>query len=102
MKKMIFAMTIATGLLAANFANAQKNLGSVFATQGRLNEAISCFEQALALDPDDADVYNNLGTAFKNQGQTDAAIACYQRALVLNPDHSEANRNLLHWIAFRK
>jgi protein O-GlcNAc transferase len=41
--------------LDPTYAQAHRNLGNVLKKQGKLGEAIACFERAVALDPDDAD-----------------------------------------------
>lgn len=62
--------------------------------EGRTNEAMAAYREAIAADPRSADAYNNLGALLFNAGQTPAAIAEYQRALALRPDFAEARNNL--------
>ena len=62
--------------------------------QGKLDEAIANYQQALRLKPDYAEAYNNLGNALKDQGKLEEAIASYQQALRLKPDYAEAYNNL--------
>jgi cytochrome c-type biogenesis protein CcmH/NrfG len=64
------------------------------AQQGKLNEAVSEYEQALQLRPNSVKVYSNLGLAFAKQGDLEAAVASLEKALVLEPDSSEAHLNL--------
>ena len=61
---------------------------------GRLDEAEQSYRQALALKPDDAEVYGDLGNVFKAQGKLDKAIASYRKALSLKPDYAKAYINL--------
>ena len=68
--------------------------GTAFVQQGRLDEAIACFRQALSLQPDDAGLYNNLGIALSQQGKFDEAIAAHQQAVRLQPDFAGAYNNL--------
>ena len=70
------------------------NLGSTLQNQGKLEEAIACYRQALALDPNFANAHFNLGTALQRLGQQDQAAACYREALRLAPDYAEAHSNL--------
>ena len=70
------------------------NLGNALKDQGKLDEAVACHRQALALKSDDAKAHNNLGVALKDQGKLDEAVACYRRALALKPDYAEAHNNL--------
>jgi len=70
------------------------NLGSLLKSQGRLDEAVASYRNALAINPDYAEARNNLGIALKAQGKLDEAIASYQRAITINPDYAEAYNNL--------
>jgi tetratricopeptide (TPR) repeat protein/2-polyprenyl-3-methyl-5-hydroxy-6-metoxy-1,4-benzoquinol methylase len=61
---------------------------------GRLDEAIACYREVLALKPDLTAAHNNLGNALCEQGKLEEAEASYRRALALQPDHIEAHNNL--------
>jgi tetratricopeptide (TPR) repeat protein len=56
-------------------------------------QAITDYDQAIALDPDDAVAYNNRGLARYDQGDPEGAIADYDRAMALNPDYAAAHNN---------
>ena len=62
--------------------------------QGNLAEAILCYQEALKLKPDYAEVYNNMGMAFKRHNQLEAAVKCYRDALKINPEYDVACNNL--------
>ena len=64
------------------------------AVEGKLDDAIAEFRQALALRPDSAISCNNLGTLLHNRGQHAEAVAILRRALELHPDFAEAAYNL--------
>jgi FkbM family methyltransferase len=64
------------------------------AMQGKLDEAIANFEQALRLNPDYALAHSDLGNVFYLQGRHDAAVACYERAVRLKPDFAVAHNNM--------
>jgi tetratricopeptide (TPR) repeat protein len=70
------------------------NFGIMLDKNGQTVEAIRQYQEALRLNPDDAEVHNSLGAAFDDQGQTDEAIRQYQEALRLKPDHADAHNNL--------
>jgi tetratricopeptide (TPR) repeat protein len=70
------------------------NLGASLAENGQLDDAMACFEKAIALDPNDALGHFNLGNGLSLKGRVDEAIACWRRALLLNPEHAESHCNL--------
>ncbi len=69
-------------------------MGRVLFEQLDLAGAADCYRQALALNPDLADLHNNLGTALVEQGQLAEAGECFRRALRLKPDFADAHSNL--------
>ena len=76
------------------YAEAHNNLGNVLKRQGKLEEAIVHYRQALALKPAYADAHNNLGNALRDQGNLEEAVAQYRRALALKPAYAGAHNNL--------
>ena len=62
--------------------------------KGRVEVAIACWRQAIALDPEFAWAHYNLGAALADKGQVDEAIACYQKAIALDPKHAAARTGL--------
>jgi predicted O-linked N-acetylglucosamine transferase (SPINDLY family) len=68
--------------------------GNSLADQGRLAEAIGCYEKALEINPLFAGAWNNLGIVFKELGQLDKAISCYRRSLEQAPTFAGAWNNL--------
>jgi tetratricopeptide (TPR) repeat protein len=72
---------------------AHNNLGNALATEGRPEEAIAHFDEALRLQPSYADAQFGLGVALAAQGKFDEAIAQYERALELDPTHVQAHNN---------
>ena len=70
------------------------NLGFVFQAQGKLNEAIACYQDAITLKPDFVEAHLHLGGMFKATGELDSAIRQYREALALKPDFAEAHSNL--------
>jgi tetratricopeptide (TPR) repeat protein len=75
-------------------AEAHFNLGLALHQQGRLNEAVSQYREALVLIPDHADARCNLGTALKDTGRLVEAVACYEAVLSREPRHVGALYNL--------
>ena len=52
---------------------------------GNFEDALSYFEQALLLKPDDPDLWNQKGVALRSLGRYDEASECYNRSLQLDP-----------------
>ena len=48
-------------------------------------DAISFFDQALALKPDSPDIWNLKGIALRSLGRYDEASECYNKSLKLDP-----------------
>jgi tetratricopeptide (TPR) repeat protein len=70
------------------------NLGLALAAQGKLDQAMAHYAEALRLEPDFAMAHNNLGIALAAQGKLDQAMAHFAKALRLQPDYAEAHNNL--------
>ena len=48
-------------------------------------EALKCFEEALSLDPGNAEAWVKKGTALERMKRLEDAIGCYDRAIAANP-----------------
>lgn len=59
-----------------------------------LDEAIKCFDRAIALDPKHYLSWNAKGLAYSMKGDFKTAIQSLQRCLEINPSFSEAHNNL--------
>ncbi|MBC6423662.1 MAG: tetratricopeptide repeat protein [Hormoscilla sp. SP5CHS1] len=81
--------------LKQNYLEAICNLGVMLQKQSNIAEAIAQDGQALAIKPDDPEVYNNMGTAWESQERKlTEAISCYKQAIALKPDLAEVYINL--------
>ncbi|MBW2062574.1 MAG: tetratricopeptide repeat protein [Deltaproteobacteria bacterium] len=58
--------------------------------QGKLDESLRFFEQALAATDDDEHLYFNTGQVYSQMGNREAARPLLIKALELNPDFTEA------------
>ena len=67
--------------------------------QNNLDAAISAYQCAYAITPEDDDIYVNLGKAFYDKNDIDNALTVYKRALELKPHSSEIHCNIgyLFW-----
>jgi tetratricopeptide (TPR) repeat protein len=75
-------------------ANSWNNLGLIAGREGRLDDAVAYFQEALRLSPDHPIALNNLGSAYRQQKQWDLAKKTYERTLGLNPNDADANYGL--------
>jgi protein O-mannosyl-transferase len=74
--------------------SAYLSLGTDLQAQGKLEEAIACYSEALRFKPSHASAHNNLGTALAAQGKLDEAIPHFQAAVRIRPEYSDAFNNL--------
>jgi tetratricopeptide (TPR) repeat protein len=77
-------------------AHGFNNLGYVLAEQGKLNEAMVNYFEALRIKPDFAEAHNNIGSALVVQGKSDEAVGHFSEAVRINPDFEKAHINLGH------
>jgi tetratricopeptide (TPR) repeat protein len=70
------------------------DLGLALAGQGKIDEAITQYTDALRIKPDFAEAHLNLGTALAAQGRIDEAMAQYSEALRIKPDFPGAHINM--------
>jgi predicted O-linked N-acetylglucosamine transferase (SPINDLY family) len=69
-------------------------LAEQLAQQGKIEEAIVAYQQALKADRKFVMGHYNLGVLYGSQGRPGDAIQSYQRAITLNPDYAEAHYSL--------
>ena len=62
--------------------------------KGELDEAITAYRQAIALNPKDGEYHCWLGEALRRTGQTKEAIEALQTAITLNPNLAAAHSSL--------
>ena len=72
----------------------ENNLATALQSEGHVDEAVTHYQRAIALQPDYAPAYNNLGTALRAKGKPLDAVAEYQRALSVRAAYPEAHYNL--------
>tara|TARA_B100001750_G_scaffold24831_1_gene16496 strand:- start:240 stop:467 length:228 start_codon:yes stop_codon:yes gene_type:complete len=53
--------------------------------EGNFESALSFFEQALLLEPENPDLWNQKGIALRSLGRYDEASECYNKSLQLDP-----------------
>jgi protein O-mannosyl-transferase len=73
---------------------AHAKLGVLLEQDGRTEEAIVHFREAVRLRPDNYYAENNWGIALGNAWRFEDALDHFEAALRIKPDHAEARRNL--------
>ncbi|MBF0380279.1 MAG: tetratricopeptide repeat protein [Magnetococcales bacterium] len=85
------------GLQVNNKQNDVQNIflkGIDFHKSGKLKEAINCYRDILAIQPNSGAAYFNLGVAYKSLGKLDEAINNFGQATKNGPDNPQAHYNL--------
>jgi serine/threonine protein kinase/Flp pilus assembly protein TadD len=70
--------------------------------KGEMSQAVTKFEQALKLDPKNANSWNGLGWANFNSGKEAEAEKAFKRAVELSPNHPAARNGLGQILLFRR
>ena len=70
------------------------NLGLNAGKNGKYDEAISYYTQAIKLNPKHERAYNNLGVIFYKKGNTEKAIEYFKQAVAVNPNFAEPHYNI--------
>ena len=93
-----------------NYASSLNNLAGLYRAQGKYDQALPLYEEALALrgrvlgqdHPNYAQSLNNLALLYDSQGKYDQALPLYEKALALigrvlgqeHPDYAQSLNNL--------
>ena len=73
---------------------AHSHLGNFKVQQGKYEEAVIHYREALRLKSNVPLVYNNLGIAYGKLGKIEKAVTYFNKALRFNPDYDLAHNNL--------
>jgi Flp pilus assembly protein TadD len=60
--------------------------GIALGNQGKYDEAIKCFNDAIRLDPKNVDAWNNKGVTLVIQGKYDEALKAFDEAIRIDPN----------------
>jgi tetratricopeptide (TPR) repeat protein len=71
--------------------------GSSLHDLGRYSEALSCYDKAINIDPDDAMSWYNKGNTLKHLGRLDEAISCYDKAISCYDKTRETEPTIWAW-----
>lgn len=69
-------------------------LGLVFLNNGMGREAISEFQRALGLEPNNAPILNRMGLAHLQEEELEQAESSFRRAIELKPEYPDLHNNL--------
>ncbi|MBN1262592.1 MAG: tetratricopeptide repeat protein [Anaerolineae bacterium] len=64
--------------------------GLAYSDVGKYDEALTSFQAALDLEPDNPDAHRNLGSMYMLQEQWQKAVAAYEQAIAFAPEFGEA------------
>ncbi|WP_299292261.1 tetratricopeptide repeat protein [Nitrosopumilus sp.] len=65
--------------------------GQSFMEDGKFEDALGVFEQALLLNQDDPDLWNHKGVALRSLGRYDESVECFNRSLEIDPRDKRAS-----------
>src|SRR4051812_7421179 len=82
------AVVASKRVTGADLAAAFYNRGLAYDNKGQYDRAIEDYDQAIKLNPNDADVFVNRGNAYARKGQNDRAIQDFDQALKLDPNNA--------------
>ena len=73
---------------------AHSNLGLVYQKEGKYDEAIESYQKALAIDPENAEVYNSLGFIYhEKKFNFEKAYQMFSKSYQINPKDISAKAN---------
>lgn len=65
--------------------------GQEFMDDGKFDEALGYFEQALLLNPQDPDLWNFKGVALRSLGRYQESMECFNKSLEIDPRDKNAS-----------
>ena len=72
---------------------AHMNMGLALMELGRLDAALTSYDRAVAIAPENAEAQLSRSTVLERLRRTDAALASYDRVIALKPTHADAHVN---------
>jgi Flp pilus assembly protein TadD len=77
----------------SNDAASWNDKGNVLAMQGKYDEAIKAFNEAIQLDPNNSATWSNKGNVLSLQGNYNESIKAFDEAIKLDPNNAGAWNN---------
>jgi tetratricopeptide (TPR) repeat protein len=75
-------------------AASRVQLGNLYFDAERFSDAVTWYENALAVDPRNVNVSTDLGIAYYYMNQADRALAQFERSLAIDPKHTKTLLNI--------
>ena len=82
---MITGRTFAVPQIGQWTSGTWSNKGAAFKALGRHEEALGCYDKALAIDPRNVTAWTNKSISLAALGRHEQEIGCYDKALAINP-----------------
>jgi Flp pilus assembly protein TadD len=79
---------------APDSARAHIELGLIYSTLGRGEEAVALMKKAIEIKPTYAEAYNSLAAVYDQLGRKEEALAMFQKAIEVDPKYPRAYNNL--------
>ena len=80
---------------------AHNNLGNIYFRQGKLDQAVKHYSEALRINPGFALAHNNMGAAMLRSGKIEEALFHFRQATILESGNIDAQRNLNKLLKFK-
>jgi len=65
--------------------------GQLLLEDGKFNDALGFFEQALLLNHDDPNLWNKKGVTLRSLGRYEEAMECFNKSLEIDPRDKNAS-----------
>lgn len=72
---------------------AHYNLGMALSAEGKIDDAINHYSEAIRINPNYSEAFNNRGNAYVKLRQYQKAIDDFNKAIEIRPDNAEAYNN---------
>lgn len=66
------------------------NKANELLNKGMYDEAVKCYDKAIAIDPNSSALWNNKGVALHDMGEADKALECYNKSIGIDSDNAIA------------
>ncbi|NEQ35830.1 MAG: tetratricopeptide repeat protein [Okeania sp. SIO3I5] len=86
--------TTTQNMQESKYAKTHYRLGQISAKQGKLEEAITCYNTAIEINPYFTEAYYSLANILVNQNQLEAAASLCQKLIKIQPNLWQAHHNL--------